>query len=107
MEIGKLTIFDTSPIVYIKISLKFLKILNLYLDLKLGLGFIMILSRTLKIVKFKEDHMAKKVLIISTSLRNNSNSEALADAFLQGSEKANNEVEKISLKNKSIAFCKG
>lgn len=51
--------------------------------------------------------MAKKVLIISTSLRNNSNSEALADAFLQGSEKANNEVEKISLKNKSIAFCKG
>ena len=51
--------------------------------------------------------MAKKVLILSTSLRNNSNSEALADAFLKGAQEAGNAVEKITLKDKTIAFCKG
>lgn len=54
-----------------------------------------------------EIKMSKKVLIISTSLRNNSNSERLADAFMKGVQEAGNEVEKISLKEKSIAFCKG
>ena len=48
----------------------------------------------------------KKVLIISTSLRNNSNSEILAKSFYEGA-KINNDVEFISLKNKTINFCKG
>ena len=51
--------------------------------------------------------MAKNVLIISTSLRNNSNSEKLAEAFAEGAKASGNEVEMVSLKNKSIAFCKG
>ena len=48
----------------------------------------------------------KKVLIISTSLRSNSNSEELAKSFFDGA-KVNNDVELISLKNKTINFCKG
>ena len=51
--------------------------------------------------------MAKKVLVISTSIRSNSNSEKLAEAFADGAKAAGNEVELISLKNKTIAFCKG
>ena len=51
--------------------------------------------------------MSKKVLIISTSLRNNSNSEALANAFAEGARAAGNEVEVVSLRGKTIAFCKG
>ena len=49
----------------------------------------------------------KKVLIISTSIRNGSNSELLAKEFEKGAIKAGNEVEFISLKDKNIAFCKG
>lgn len=51
--------------------------------------------------------MQKRILVISTSLRHCSNSETLADAFLRGAKAAGHEVEKVSLKNKSIAFCKG
>ena len=51
--------------------------------------------------------MAKKVLVISTSIRGNSNSEKLAEAFADGAKAAGNEVELISLKNKTIGFCKG
>lgn len=51
--------------------------------------------------------MNKNILVISTSLRNHSNSEVLADAFIEGAESGGNYVEKISLKGKSIAFCKG
>ena len=51
--------------------------------------------------------MAKKVLVISTSLRERSNSEALADAFAEGAKAAGNEVEKISLRGKKISFCRG
>lgn len=51
--------------------------------------------------------MPKKVLVISTSLRERSNSEALADSFLSGAADAGNYTEKITLKGKSIAFCKG
>lgn len=51
--------------------------------------------------------MTKNILVISSSLRNRSNSEILADAFIKGAEAAGHNVEKISLKNKSIAFCKG
>lgn len=51
--------------------------------------------------------MNKKVLVISTSLRNNSNSEALADSFARGAEEAGNQVERISIRDKKISFCKG
>lgn len=49
----------------------------------------------------------KKVLIISTSLRKNSNSEYLAKEFEKGAEDAGNEVEFISLSGKNIGFCQG
>ena len=51
--------------------------------------------------------MSKKVLILSTSPRVNSNSEALADAFGRGAEEAGHSVEKISLRGKNIRFCLG
>lgn len=51
--------------------------------------------------------MAKKVLVISTSLRNQSNSEALADAFAAGAAAAGHQVEKVSLRDKNISFCRG
>ena len=47
--------------------------------------------------------MSKKVLVISTSLRKNSNSEKLAEAFASGAEDAGNVVEFLSLKDKMIA----
>ena len=49
----------------------------------------------------------KKVLVISSSLRLRSNSEALADEFIRGASEAGNEVEKITHKDKEIHFCKG
>lgn len=51
--------------------------------------------------------MAKKVLIISTSLRNNANSEILAKETERGAIVAGHEVEFITLKGKEIKFCKG
>ena len=51
--------------------------------------------------------MAKKICVIKTSLRLNSNSDQLADAFIQGAKESGNSVEEISLKDKNIAFCKG
>lgn len=51
--------------------------------------------------------MSKNVLIISTSLRSGSNSDALAKAFAEGARSAGNNVEEISLKGKNIAFCRG
>lgn len=51
--------------------------------------------------------MAKKVLVISSSIRPNSNSELLANAFADGARESGNEVEIISLKDKTIGFCKG
>ena len=51
--------------------------------------------------------MNKKVLVITTSLRKNSNSERLADAFLEGAKENGNLVEKIRVANKNIGFCKG
>ena len=51
--------------------------------------------------------MSKKVLIVSTSLRKKGNSDALANAFMRGAENAGNSVEKVSLADKSINFCKG
>lgn len=51
--------------------------------------------------------MKKNVLILSTSLRKNSNSDVLADAFMDGVKAAGNMVEKITLTEKTINFCKG
>ena len=49
----------------------------------------------------------KKVIVISTSLRRGSNSDMLADKFVEGSKSTGNDVEKISLVGKDIQFCKG
>ncbi len=49
----------------------------------------------------------KKVLIISTSLRGNSNSEILARQTEKGSLEAGHSVEFVTLKDKKINFCKG
>jgi len=49
----------------------------------------------------------KKVLVIKTSLRKNSNSAELANAFAKGADENGNEVETISLIGKKIEFCKG
>ena len=51
--------------------------------------------------------MAKNVLVISTSPRKNSNSDALAKSFAEGAESAGHNVEIIRLADKQIAFCKG
>ena len=51
--------------------------------------------------------MSKKVVIISTSLRANSNSDALALRFAEGARAAGHEVEYITLRGKQIAFCLG
>lgn len=49
----------------------------------------------------------KKILIISTSPRQNGNSEMLADAFARGAREAGHNVEKVVLHDKTINFCKG
>jgi len=49
----------------------------------------------------------KKIIVISTSLRTGSNSDMLADQFIEGAKAAGHEVEKISLAGKNIKFCKG
>lgn len=51
--------------------------------------------------------MMKRVIVISTSLRHGSNSDLLADKFVEGALAAGHEVEKISLVGKNIQFCKG
>lgn len=51
--------------------------------------------------------MSKKVVVIKTSLRLNSNSDILADYFINGAKDSGNDVEVISLKDKTIGFCKG
>ena len=51
--------------------------------------------------------MNKKVVVISSSLRSGSNSEVLAQAFVQGAQAAGNIVEEISLKEKDLRFCTG
>ena len=49
----------------------------------------------------------KNVLVISSSLRTKSNSEAMAQEFAKGAAEAGNKVEVISLRGKKIAFCTG
>ena len=48
-----------------------------------------------------------KVLVITTSLRYRSNSDILAEKLVQGAEEAGHDVETVSLKGKTINFCKG
>ena len=49
----------------------------------------------------------KKVLIITSSLRENSNSNVLAENFKKGAESSGNIVEIISLKSNRVAPCMG
>ncbi|MHC1714831.1 MAG: flavodoxin family protein [Acidaminococcaceae bacterium] len=49
----------------------------------------------------------KKILIISTSLRRDGNSEMLADEFQRGAVESGHNVEKVCLYDKNIGFCKG
>lgn len=49
----------------------------------------------------------KKIIVISTSLRPGSNSDMLADKFIEGAKVAGHDVEKVSLVGKTIQFCKG
>ena len=48
-----------------------------------------------------------RVLIITTSIMANSNSDILAEKVAAGATDAGHEVEMVSLKGKSIGFCKG
>lgn len=57
--------------------------------------------------KRRKRKIEEKILVISTSLRANSNSDLLAEAFIEGAREAGHEVEKVSLKDKTIGFCKG
>ena len=49
----------------------------------------------------------KKVVVISTSLRPGSNSQAMAEQFAAGAQAAGHEVELITLRGKDIKFCIG
>lgn len=51
--------------------------------------------------------MSKKVLVISTSPRKGSNSDQLAEDFIRGAQQSGNTVEKVTLRDKTIGFCKG
>ena len=51
--------------------------------------------------------MSKKVLIVSASPRKNSNSEALALAFAEGAREAGHTAEFVSLRGKTVNFCRG
>ena len=51
--------------------------------------------------------MSKKILVISTSPRKGGNSDALADEFVRGAQETGNQVEKVTLYDKTIGFCKG
>ena len=49
----------------------------------------------------------RKVLVITTSLREKSNSDILAERLIAGAKDAGHAVERISLKRKRIGFCIG
>lgn len=51
--------------------------------------------------------MPKKILILSTSPRKGGNSDILADEFARGAHDAGHQVEKVSLHDKTIGFCRG
>ena len=47
------------------------------------------------------------IVVITTSLRNGSNSDILAERLIKGAEDAGNRVEHVSLKGKEIRYCIG
>ena len=49
----------------------------------------------------------KRILVISTSPRVKSNSDALANEFIRGAKEAGHEVETVSIREKNIQFCTG
>lgn len=49
--------------------------------------------------------MSKKILVLSGSPRKGGNSDLLCDEFMRGSQKSDNEVEKIFLRDKKIEYC--
>ena len=51
--------------------------------------------------------MRKQVLIISTSPRKGGNSDTLANEFARGAREAGNSVEKVTLSDQTIGFCRG
>lgn len=51
--------------------------------------------------------MKKNILVISTSPRKHGNSDILADCFIKGAGEKGHNVEKITLIDKNIQFCKG
>lgn len=51
--------------------------------------------------------MTKTVLILSTSPRPDGNSEILAEEAARGARDAGNRVEKITLRDKTLGFCRG
>ncbi len=51
--------------------------------------------------------MSKKVLILTSSARIESNSEKLAQSFAKGARDAGHEVELIRLANRTVQFCRG
>ncbi len=55
----------------------------------------------------RKDATHKKIVIISASPRENSNSDALCDEFMRGAQKAGHHVEKIRLSEKDINYCTG
>ena len=55
----------------------------------------------------KNNTPCKKILIISASPRENSNSDALCDEFMRGAQASGHHVEKIRLSEKDINYCTG
>lgn len=51
--------------------------------------------------------MSKQILVISTSPRKGGNSDRLAEELIRGAREAGNDVEKVTLYDKTIGFCKG
>lgn len=51
--------------------------------------------------------MSKNVLVISSTLRQNGNSEVLAQEFLRGAKEVGQNAEFVTLRDKEIKFCKG
>ena len=51
--------------------------------------------------------MSKQILVISTSPRKSGNSDMLAEELIRGAREAGNDVEKVTLYDKTIGFCKG
>lgn len=51
--------------------------------------------------------MAKNVLILSSSPRRGGNSDTLCDAFMRGATAADNQTEKIFLRDRTIQYCTG